>query len=54
MLELAGKQLERVTDYKYLGVNIDSSLNFQTHRENLINRINFEMIYFKKIRNFLT
>ena len=35
VLELAGKQLERVVVYKYLGINVDSSLNFQ-HIETIL------------------
>ena len=53
-LTFGGMQLQQVDDYKYLGVNKDSGLNFQIYRDNLINRVNLKMIYFKKIRPFLT
>ena len=46
--------MERVEQYKYLGLTIDSQLTFQTHRDNLINNVNYKISFFKKIRKFVT
>ena len=51
---LGQEKLERVEQYKYLGLTIDSQLTFQTHRDNLINNFNYKISFFKKIRKFVT
>ena len=33
---------------------MDSQLNFQSHRDNLVNNINYKLCFFKKIRKFIT
>ena len=52
--KLGNTELEYVTDYKYLGMTVDSSLSFQSYRESIINRVNLKINYFKKIRMYLT
>lgn len=34
-ITLNGESIERVLDFKYLGVNVDSNLNFKTHYESV-------------------
>ena len=52
--KLGNNKLEHVSEYKYLGLNIDSTLPFQQYRENIINRVNLKICYFRKIRPLLT
>ena len=42
-----------VPTYKYLGVNLDQSLNFKYHTENLLNLLNHKIYMFSKIRRYL-
>ena len=53
LFKLGKTNLDRVTDYKYLGLLIDSKLTFQTHRTNLINIVNYRLTFFKKIRQYI-
>ena len=52
--KLGNIELEYVSAYKYWGMTMDSSLNFQSYRESIINRVNLKINYFKKIRLYLT
>ena len=54
ILMLGNYRLEKVTEFKYLGVIIDSHLTFQTYRDSLINRVNLKISYFRKIRKYMT
>ena len=47
-------KLKMVDEYKYLGVTIDRQLNFHTHRRMVISSINYKLIYFQKIRKYIT
>ena len=47
-------QLQVVPTYRYLGVNLDQTLNFKYHLESLINIISFKLYLFSKVRRFLT
>ena len=51
---LGNTLLERVEEYRYLGVIIDSQLTFQAYRDSLINRVNLKISYFRKIRYYMT
>ena len=42
---LGNRVLDRVKEYKYLGLTIDSKLDFVTHRDNLINKVNLKICY---------
>ena len=53
-LSLGNTRLDNVKEYKYLGVVIDSRLNFQTFRDSIINRVNLKINYFRKIRAYMT
>ena len=46
--------LAKVSEYRYLGMLVDSGLSFQAHREGVINRVNLKINYFRKIRTYLT
>ena len=54
LFKLGEKPLGKVNEYKYLGLTIDTKLNFATHRDNLINRVNLKINFFRKIRKFIT
>ena len=36
---ISGERLQVVTEYKYLGLHVDSNLNFKTHIKKVSNRI---------------
>ena len=42
-----------VPTYKYLGINLDQTLNFRYHTSNLVNLINHKLYMFSKIRRYL-
>ena len=46
--KIGNRILEKVNEYRYLGVIIDSQLTFQTYREGLINRVNKKVNYSRK------
>ena len=52
--DLGGEELTMVEEYKYLGVQMDPQLNFHAHRQSLINNINYKLVFFKKIRKYIT
>ena len=54
LFKLGEKSLGKVNEYKYLGLTIDTKLNFATHRDNLINRVNLKINFFRKIQKFIT
>ena len=51
---IGGELMSRVEEYKYLGLQIDTQLNFQSHRQTLINNVNYKLTFFKKIRKYVT
>lgn len=51
---LGGEELELVTQFKYLGVILDSSLTFKNHVKKVSNTIKFNLQNFKQIRPFMT
>ena len=54
IFSIGGVQMAKVDEYKYLGVYIDTQLNFQSHRQKMINSVNYKLTFFKKIRNYVT
>ena len=54
IFKIGGTTMEKVTEYKYLGLTVDSKLTFQTHRQNVINNVNYKLMFFKKIRQYIT
>ena len=53
-IKIRNTNLEKVKVYKYLGVHIDNSLNFQHHNKILTRNVNFKVTHFKRIRKFIT
>ena len=53
-IKITDNNLEMVRVYKYLGVFIDTQLNFQHHNKKLTRNINFKVTHFKRIRRFIT
>ena len=47
------KKLTEVEVYKYLGLHIDNSLNFQPHHKKLISQAQLKLSQFRKIRSFV-
>ena len=54
MFNVSGTQLEKVTEYKYLGLWIDDNLTFHEQRNKIINNVQSKLTLFSKIRSFLT
>ena len=52
-LYINNELLQIVPTYKYLGVNLDQTLNFKYHLESLISNISFKLYMFSKIRRYL-
>ena len=51
--KLGDTELTKVSDYRYLGLIIDCQLTFRVHREHMINRVNYKLSYFHKIRKYI-
>ena len=45
--------LQCVPTYKYLGINLDQTLNFKYHLESLVNNISLKLHMFSKVRRFM-
>ena len=50
----SGRRLQVVSEYKYLGVHIDTNLNFKTHIKKVCNKVKFNLSNYRYIRNFLS
>ena len=51
---LYGNLLQKVVSYKYLGVILDTNLNFKLHVETLLKTLRYKLYIFSKIRKYLT
>ena len=51
--EICGSELTKVDVYKYLGLHIDSSLNFQNHHKKMIGNVNSKLLHFRRIRSLI-
>ena len=51
---LYGHELQRVESYKYLGVILDTNLNFKLHIDTLLKTLRYKLYIFSKIRKYLT
>ena len=52
-LYINNELLQMVPTYKYLGVNLDQTLNFNYHLEYLISNISFKLYIFSEVRRFM-
>ena len=52
-IKVDNENLQSVPTYKYLGFNLDQTLNFKHYLVLLINNISFKSYLFSKIRRFL-
>ena len=52
-IKIKNETLGIVPTYKYLGINLDQTLNFKYHTENLLKLINHKLYMFSKIRKYL-
>ena len=51
---VSGEKLQVVSDFKYLGIILDSNLSFKKHVKKLIQITKFNLAHFRFIRNCLT
>ena len=51
---LYGTLLHKVDSYKYLGVILDTTLNFKLHVDTLLKTLRYKLYVFSKIRKYLT
>lgn len=53
-ISINNMEIDKVETFKYLGVNLDQRLNWQTHIEVTLKTIKQKIILFRKLRPFLT
>ena len=53
LFRLGQNILDQVNEYRYLGLTLDTDLNFKSLRENLYKRVNLKISFFKKIRRYI-
>ncbi|KAK0142318.1 putative RNA-directed DNA polymerase from transposon X-element [Merluccius polli] len=51
---IKGNSIQVVSQFKYLGITLDSNLTFQKHVKNVANKIKFNLSNFRHIRPYLT
>ena len=52
-IKIKDEKLGHVPTYKYLGINLEQTLNYRCHTENLLKLINHKLYMFSKIRRYL-
>ena len=52
-IRINGVKIQAVPTYKYLGLNLDQTLNFKYHLGIVISNISFKLYLFSKVRRFL-
>ena len=50
---LGNNIIDRVSEYRYLGLIMDNDLTFKSHRESFISRVNHKLVFFRKIQNYI-
>lgn len=50
-ITISGHRLKVVSEYKYLGLHLDSHLAFKTHIKRVCNKVKFSLANFRYIRN---
>ena len=51
-IEIAGELVERVSDYKYLGVTVNDKLDWSVHAQNVVSKVNQRMYFVRKLNAF--
>ena len=51
-IEIGGKCVERVSDYKYLGVTVNEKLDWSVHANNVLSKVNQRMYFVRKLNSF--
>lgn len=51
---IKGERIDIVTNFKYLGVTLDSNLNFKKHVKTMVKSIKYNLANFRQIRNCLS
>ena len=51
---IKGEQIETFTEFKYLGVLLDSNLNFEKHIKKMTKTIKYNMANFRQIRSSIS
>ena len=52
-ISVNNQDLQAVPTYKYLGFNLDQTLNYKYHLGTVINNISFKLYLFSKVRRLL-
>jgi len=53
-ISISGHRLKVVSEYKYLGLHLDSNLTFKTHIKRVCNKVKFSLVNFRYIRTLLS
>lgn len=53
-IQVNGQKIKNVNEIKYLGLILDSNLGFKSHIKNLGNKVKFNLMNYKHIRNSLS
>ena len=54
VFKIRGEPINSVVTFKYLGLILDTNLNFKAHYSDLINSVQYKIHFLSKIRKFLT
>ena len=54
LLQIDNVPIDYVLSYKYLGITIDQSLNFNLHMNQLVKTISYKISFLQKIRTYIT
>ena len=52
-LRLGNISLDQVSEYKYLGILIDTDLSFKPQRDSLHKKVNLKLTFFRRIRKYI-
>ena len=53
-LKVEGVELQQVPSYKYLGMTLDSSLNYKLHLANVVRTVSYKLYLLSRVRRYLT
>ena len=52
VIEIGDERVERVSDYKYLGVTVNEKLDWSVHADNVLSKVNQRMYFVRKLNCF--